>query len=179
MKKYIKIIISFILLLFVFCTNPFSPRIASSLGQFDPLIPDEPDKVLFNLTLSYRLLDIDLYLSCLDSIEFIFYFDPDDEGINEYLTALGIINYQWEYQEEKNSTEAIFESMKELGEVIVPVFIGSGIYYIDSNNVIVLRDYSFDPPVIQGEMVKGKAIFYMKRHENIWKITEWRDLVGG
>ncbi|KQC14729.1 MAG: hypothetical protein APR63_13530 [Desulfuromonas sp. SDB] len=159
------------------CTNPWSPFMASGSGQDDPLFPDHPDKVLFNLTLSYRLLDIELYLSCLDSENFIFYFDPQDEGISTYLNNLGIYNYQWEYQEEKNSTEAIFESMKEIGEVVVPVFFGSEIYYVDSNYAILVRDYSFDPPVIHGELVRGRAIFYMTKYEQIWKITEWRDMV--
>lgn len=179
-KKKIKlcyILITIIIFISTNCFNPFSPQVSSSTGENNPINPDTPDKVLINLTLSYRLLDIDLYLYCLDSSSFIFHFDPEDEGINTYLSALGITQYQWGFQEEKNSTEVIFNAMKEIGETIVPVFIGSGIYFVDSSNAIIVRQYSFDPPVIQGEIVQGRAIFYMKKFDDIWKITEWRDMV--
>lgn len=166
-------------LFFHSCVNPFSPLMAPPGGSDDPVKPDTPEKVLQNLILSYRILDLDLYLSCLDSVSFVFYFDPDDEGIEQYLAALGIYQYQWGYEEEKNSTEAIFLSMKETGEIIVPVFIGSGVYYTDSFNAVIVRDYTFDPPVIHGELVRGKVIFYLSRFGTDWKITTWRDMVNG
>lgn len=166
-------------LFFLGCVNPFSPLMAPTGGIDDPVNPDTPEKVLLNLTLSYRLLDLDLYLSCLDSASFVFYFDPEDEGINQYLSALGIYQYQWGYEEEKTSTEAIFISMKETNETVVPVFIGSGVYYTDSFNAVIMRDYSFDPPVIHGELVRGKVIFYLSKFGSIWKITAWKDMVNG
>ncbi|MBN2364417.1 hypothetical protein JXL83_09840 [candidate division WOR-3 bacterium] len=161
------------------CVNPFSPLMAPPGGIDDPVNPDTPEKVLQNLTLSYRILDLDLYLSCLDSADFVFYFDPDDEGINQYLAALGIYQYQWGYEEEKTSTEAIFISMKETGESVVPVFIGSGVYYTDSFNAVIMREYTFDPPVIHGELVRGKVVFYLSKSGSVWKITAWRDMVNG
>lgn len=86
MRRFI--VISFIFLLAVYCSNPFAPPRAGR-GSLAPILPQNcascPDEVnaanvLSNFKYAYENRDIDIYENCLDH-DFVFvYTDQDREG---------------------------------------------------------------------------------------------------
>lgn len=169
----------FILLCMVMysCWNPFSPK-EGKVQEMSPISLEDPLNVLNRIELSYQSTDIDLYKNTLDSTDFVFIFDPKDEGLEEYLELLGITNYSWGYTEEFLSTKAIFESMAEKNIVIIPVFSGGYEQRYGDTLVVIVRSYNFEPPVIEGEIIEGTVHFWVKKcNDDLWRIMRWYDFV--
>lgn len=144
----------------------------------NPISLDDPLNVLNRIVVSYQNTDIDLYKTTLDSTNFVFIFDPKDEGLEEYLELLGITNYSWGYTEEFLSTKAIFESMAEKNIIIIPVFSGGYEQRYGDTLVVIVRSYNFEPPVIEGEIIEGTVHFWVKRYnDDLWRIIRWYDYV--
>lgn len=159
------------------CWNPFSPK-EGEVQEMNPISLDDPLNVLNRIVISYQNTDIDLYKTTLDSTNFVFIFDPKDEGLEEYLELLGITNYSWGYTEEFLSTKAIFESMAEKNILIIPVFSGGYEQRYGDTLVVIVRSYNFEPPVIEGEIIEGTVHFWVKRcNDDLWRIIRWYDYV--
>jgi len=178
MRHLMLLIIVFLsFFLFTTCWNPFSPE-EGQLQKISSISLKDPLNVLNRIALSYQNRDINLYTSTFDSTNFVFIFDPKDEGLLEYLQQLGITNYSWGFTEEYLSTKSIFESMKEKDIVIIPVFSGGYEQKFGDTLVVIVRSYNFEPPVIEGEIVEGTVHFWVKRcKDNLWRIIKWYDYV--
>lgn len=172
--------VSLFILLSVFlggCWNPFSPK-EGRVEEVNPISLEDPLNVLNRIVLSYQNTDIDLYKTTLDSTDFVFIFDPKDEGLEEYLELLGITNYSWGYTEEFLSTRAIFESMAEKHIVVIPVFSGGYEQAYGDTLLVIVRSYNFEPPVIEGEIIEGTVHFWVKKcDDELWRIIRWYDFV--
>jgi hypothetical protein len=159
------------------CWNPFAPQ-EKAVQVINPISLKDPMNVLNRIVLSYQNRDIDLYTTTLDSTDFIFVFDPKDEGLEEYLIQLGITDYSWGYTEEYLSTKSIFESMEEKNIVIIPVFTGGYEQTYGDTLKVIIRSYNFEPPVIEGEIIEGMVHFWVKKSDdNLWRIIRWFDFV--
>lgn len=159
------------------CWNPFAPT-EGTVQESNPISLKEPLNVLNRIVLAYQNRDIDLYASTLDSTEFVFIFDPKDEGLDEYLKQLGITNYKWGYTEEYLSTKYFFESMEKNNVVIVPLFSGGYEQQYGDTLMVIIRSYNFQPPIIEGEIIEGSVHFWVKKcNDNLWRITKWYDFV--
>jgi len=173
----VTILFTFFVVLFTNCWNPFSPQ-EGKLQEISAISLKDPLNVLNRIVLAYQNNDINLYMSTLDSTNFVFVFDPKDEGLEEYLQQLGITNYSWGYTEEYFSTKSIFESMEEKDIVVIPVFSGGYEQYYGDTLVVIVRSYNFEPPVIEGEIVEGIVHFWVKKcDDQLWRITLWNDYV--
>jgi len=176
MKK-IAPILSIILLMLISCWNPFSPK-EGDVQETNPISLKNPLNVLNRIVLAYQNRDVDLYMSTLDSMNFVFVFDSKDEGLLEYLEQLGITNYSWGYTEEYFSTKSIFESMEEKNIVVIPIFSGGYEQTYGDTLVVIIRSYNFEPPVIEGEIVEGTVNFWVNKcADGLWRITRWLDFV--
>ncbi len=170
-------ILSIILLTLISCWNPFSPK-EGDMQETSPISLKNPLNVLNRIVLAYQNRDVDLYMSTLDSTNFVFVFDSKDEGLLEYLEQLGITNYSWGYTEEYFSTKSIFESMEEKNIVIIPIFSGGYEQTYGDTLVVIIRSYNFEPPVIGGEIVEGTVNFWVNKCEDgLWRIRRWLDFV--
>jgi len=177
MKARIACTTAFILLLSINCWNPFAPQ-EGAVQEMNSISLKDPLNVLNRIALSYQNRDIDLYKSTFDSTNFVFIFDPKDEGLEEYLEQLGITNYSWGYTEEFLSTKSIFESMAEKNIVIIPVFSAGYEQQYGDTLIIIVRAYNFEPPVIEGEIIEGTVHFWVKKSsDGLWRIIRWYDFV--
>ncbi len=163
--------------MFISCWNPFSPK-EGKMQETNPISLKDPLNVLNRIVISYQNRDIDLYVSTLDSSDFVFVFDSKDEGLLEYLEQLGITDYSWGYTEEYFSTKSLFQSLQEKNIVLIPIF-GAGYEQSYGDTlVVIVRSYSFEPPVIEGEIVEGTVNFWVRKCEDgLWRIIRWLDFV--
>ncbi len=165
------------LTLYTNCWNPFAPQ-EGKVHEMNPISLKDPLNVLNRIVLSYQNRDIDLYKSTFDSTNFVFIFDPKDEGLEEYLEQLGITNYSWGYTEEYLSTKSIFESMEEKNIVLIPIFSGGYEQSYGDTLIVIVRSYNFEPPVIEGEIIEGSVHFWVKKcNDKLWRIIRWYDYV--
>ncbi|MCK4233979.1 hypothetical protein KAX75_06090 [candidate division WOR-3 bacterium] len=177
MKKEIILFSILFCLLLISCWNPFAPR-EGIVSEINPISLKDPMNILNRIVLSYQNRDIDLYSSTLDSTNFIFIFDPKDEGLEEYLEQLGITDYSWGYTEEYLSTKSIFASMEEKNIVLFPVFSGGYEQTHGDTLLVIVRSYNFEPPVIEGEIIEGTVHFWIKKcSDELWRIIRWYDYV--
>ncbi len=174
-----KFILIFLIFFFISinCWNPFAPQ-EGEVQEMNPISLKDPLNVLNRIVLSYQNRDIDLYRSTLDSANFVFVFDPKDEGLEEYLEQLGITDFTWGYTEEYLSTKSFFESMEEKNIVIIPVFSGGYEQSYGDTLIVIVRLYNFEPPVIEGEIIEGTVHFWVKKcSDDLWRIIGWYDHV--
>lgn len=177
MRRAIILISLLFIVLFTNCWNPFAPQ-EGSFQEINPISLKDPLNVLNRIVLAYQNRDINLYMSTLDSTNFVFIFDPKDEGLEEYLEQLGITNYSWGYTEEYFSTTAIFQSMEEKNMVIIPIFSGGYEQHYGDTLIVIVRSYNFEPPVIEGEIIEGTVHFWVKEcNDGLWRIIRWHDYV--
>jgi len=177
MKTLIILLCLLSLILLTNCWNPFAPQ-EGQYQEMSPISLKEPLNVLNRIVLSYQNRDIDLYKSTMDSTDFIFVFDPKDEGLAEYLEQLGITDYSWGFTEEYLSTKFFFENMEKKNIVIIPVFSGGYEQSYGDTLLVIIRSYNFEPPVIEGEIIEGMVHFWVKKcSDKLWRITRWHDYV--
>lgn len=154
----------------------FSPETPEDIVK-DPITPDSPENVIFNLELSYNKRDINLYKQCL-SPQFTFYFNPIDVGndVDGY-----IIPDSWGYEEDWLATQNMFDQAYDISMQLPENDIGTppdgvNLYTVDNITVSLLVMVNADNGFIAN---LGTLEFTFETYDSngktYWRIKDWRD----
>ncbi len=149
----------------------------STGGGEDPVVPDSPSDVIYNLEIAYNTRDINLYKQCL-SPQFTFYFNQSDVGtdVNGY-----IIPTSWGYEEDWDATGNMFtlayDIAMQLPENSIPEPPdGATTFTADNITVSLLVMVDENNGYIAN---KGTLEFtfetYVSGGNTYWRIRDWRD----
>jgi len=156
------------------CWNPFSPDETNTGGdQVYHETCDSAYKVLENLELAYKSMDLDHYLMCFrDDFEFhLLECDYDDYNGD------GIEDTYWGLDKEEQFHESLFES-GDVTQVSLNLNIpASGVPYGDAMLFICdfqLKVYMVDVP---GYQASGQAHFFCRQDstDGEWYVWQWHD----
>jgi hypothetical protein len=143
----------------------------------DPITPDSPSNVIYNLDLAYNKRDINLYKQCL-SPQFTFYFNPIDVGkdVDGY-----VIPTSWGYEEDWTATQNMFDLAYDIkmslseNDVETPPE-GATTYTAENIGVSLLVMVDANNGFIAN---KGTLEFnfetYDSNGQTYWRIKDWRD----
>jgi hypothetical protein len=160
--------------------NPFCPPSDPVEYAEIGLDSTSAEGTLNRLVWAYEQMDIECYISCLDST-FIFYFDSHDDGIQRLLRDCSIDNqYWWGYTEECMATRALFNEVRAANGSICLSMVGNVAwypYYEDSTIVKLKRIYSLEiRPSPVSTPIEGEATFTLvQKPTGAWKILRWKD----
>ncbi len=135
--------------------------------------PDEPHIVLTNLQHAYISYNIENYLSCLDSVTFVFL---ADEALRN--GPRGYLYENWDFNRERERTIALFNSL-DLG-AIYPICLSLNIETADTfvDSVAFYVEYDLTVALAGGQTIQatGTSIFHIsKKPTGQWAIDRWDD----
>ncbi len=143
----------------------------------EPIVPDSPENVIYNLELAYNKRDINLYKQCL-SPQFTFYFNPIDVGND----ADGyIIPSSWGYEEDWTATQNMFTRAYDISMQLPEHLIddppdGATTYTAENITVSLLVMVNADNGFIAN---RGTLEFNFETYDSngktYWRIKDWRD----
>ncbi len=163
-------VIIFSVLILRGCFNPFLP----SIKEGDYIRPVEPELVIDNLVMAFNSRDILSYVNCLDPDSFRFFFDSAEDSIEEILRQnLGLDSLYWGIEEERLSTEALFNSAQYL--YLEMIYIGG--FRPSEDRAALYYDYHMEIiPSPEQKPIEGRGYFILKKHsDGLWYILEWHD----
>ena len=138
--------------------------------------PDNINSLLSNFQNGFVSRNVDIYMSCFDSLYFKFYPDPSIMNSPE-----GELYKDWGYEIEREVVVNLFNAV-DLG-AIVPISLHIEFTQFDTTSLsgTCYFDYSVDIVFVDGEKkAKGSGYFKVKRNaDNLWYIVEWRDFKKG
>jgi len=164
--RYLKYILIFFLI-FVYCFNPFAPRIDQSGDESLVLTKQQsPEEVLKNFLYAYTFKDSLIYADLLDSSFVFVYFDPNLGSSGRFVS--------WGRDVDLKTTGRLFKNF----ETITLIW-NTTIYQIESDNS---AEYSKTLQLNlfgkSGDFsLSGNAIFNFKLSpfDKKWRITRWKD----
>jgi len=159
------IIISF--LIFIYCFNPFAPKIDQSGGESLVITEQQsPEEVLQNFVYAYTFKDSLVYANLLDSSFVFVYFDPNLGSSGRFVS--------WGRDVDLRTTGRLFKNF----ETITLIW-NTTIYQIENDNTAehskTLQLNLFGK---SGDFnLSGNAIFNFKLspYDKKWRITRWKD----
>ena len=154
-------------LMFVFCFNPFAPKIDQSGDEALVLTKQQsPADVLKNFVYAYTFKDSLVYADLLDSSFVFVYFDPNLGSSGRFVS--------WGRDVDLKTTGRLFKNF----ETITLIW-NTTIYQIENDNT---AEYSKTLQLNlfgkSGDFsLSGNAIFNFKLnpYDNKWRITRWKD----
>ncbi len=152
--------------------NPFNPHRGLTSPSPDT---DTPLSTINNLRKAYMLKDLTLYLSCLDRDSFRFYFNAQDTTVKRLLELnYGMDSLVWGYEEEKNSTDALFSSVNS---IYLEFYNASYFYSSNRQDFFYFSNYYLEISSSQtvSEVAEGKVLFLLHPFDNKWVILRWED----
>jgi hypothetical protein len=146
------------------CTNPFAPKLDTSLGNETSLISDlsNIEGIFNNLRYAYTFRDTTIYGELL-SDDFTFTYRDYESGIDQ----------AWGREDEMRITYAMFNNTERLD------LIWNNIVAITSDSANVIRSFSltvtFNPTDVR--FVDGKVNLQLRKSAitNKWQIITWID----
>jgi hypothetical protein len=155
----------------------FSPEPPDEGPGEDPVVPDSPENVIYNLEIAYNKRDINLYKQCL-SPQFTFYFNPIDVGndVNGYE-----IPTSWGYEEDWTATQNMFTFAYDISMWLPANDIGTppdgaSSYNVDNISVSLLVMVDADNGFIANlGTVEFTFETYDSNGKTYWRVKDWRD----
>ncbi len=163
---HIKVILPAIFLLFIYCLNPFAPKLDNTSGQQIILTEQRsPEEVLQNFVYAYTFQDSLVYADLLDSSFVFVYFDPNIGGSGRFVS--------WGRNVDLRTTGRLFKNFDT-----ITLTWNSTIYKdMQEEKAELSKTLQLNMFGTPGEYsLSGSAVFNFREcKDGKWRITRWKD----